>query len=162
MGTQSQRDGTYQSSRVSRTPRFKSYRDHRRIRLCIRVSLLTGREYWEHGALYRSRILSELFLSSVGHRSGLVGYRGQVVTVSVTALLPPTLDRITLIEQTYTSYFTLKLRNFLRRLIVVPQLLASIGLSSDLQPDHLVSQQAQSHISLLLHDIRSKVAGYRP
>ena len=83
----------------------------------------------------------DFFLSSSvsGDRSALVGYRVPSATVSVAAPPPPTSDRIILIARTYTSYFTLKLQNFLRQPITVPQPLASTELSLDSQPDPPVS-----------------------
>ena len=74
-----------------------------------------------------------------GNRSASVGYRAPLATAVAAALLPPTLGRTTSIVRTYISYFTFKLRKFSRQLTKAPQLLASMGLSLDLQPDYLVS-----------------------
>ena len=85
----------------------------------------------------------DFFLSSslFGNRLASVGYRAPLATAGAAALLPPTLDRIILTAQTYTSCFTSKLRNFLKQPITIPQLPASMGLSSDSQPEPLVSQR---------------------
>ena len=80
-------------------------------------------------------LLSSLF----ENRSASVGYRALLATAVAAVLLPPMLGRTTSIARTYISCFTFKLRNFLRQPAKDPQLLTSMGLNLDSQPDSLVS-----------------------